>query len=159
MKNTASNTASKTDRSNRVLDNQFHPSLDFWQSDQILSHYLKKEFPSETWNYLQPLLSRLGKTSATEMDELSLTADKQGPVLKKRNRLGETVNEIVFHPYYNELLKIAVESGLFQVKWSKEAKESHGQYLHRMGFGLAFLYGMGDASVPCPLCMTGCKVD
>ncbi|MDN3670659.1 acyl-CoA dehydrogenase family protein [Echinicola jeungdonensis] len=154
MKNTASSHSSKTERSNRVLDNQYQPSKDFWESDLILSFFLKKEFPEETWNYLQPFLSQLGKTAATIMDELSLTADKHGPVLKKRNHLGETVNEIVFHPYYNELLKIAVESGLFKVKWSIEARKNHGDYLHRMGFGLAFLYGMGDASVPCPLCMT-----
>ncbi len=154
MKNIAPSNSSKTKRSNQVLDNDYKPSQDFWKSDRILSHFLKKELPTGNWNYLKPLLSQLGKTAATVMDELSLTADKQGPVLKKRNHLGETVNEIVFHPYYNELLKIAVESGLFQVKWSNDTKERNGQYLHRMGFGLAFLYGMGDASVPCPLCMT-----
>ncbi|WP_200978754.1 acyl-CoA dehydrogenase family protein [Echinicola sp. 20G] len=140
--------------SDTVLDNAYMPSKNFFVSDQIFVHFLQKEISKEAWAFMQPKLSRLGYKAASLLDHLSLSADKNPPFLKKRDAYGRTINEIIFHPDYKKLLQIAVESGMFSVKWDPDLREEYKGYSNRLCFSLAFLYGMGESGVSCPLCMT-----
>ena len=106
---------------NKILQDDFRKSQNFFESDQILKHYLKKNCSVEGFAYMKNNLVQLGHLAATKMDALSLTADQNGPVLKKRNALGEDINEITFHPSYESLKKIAVDSEMFRVKWDRHA--------------------------------------
>ncbi|QDH80318.1 acyl-CoA dehydrogenase [Echinicola soli] len=140
--------------SNKVVDDNFTPSKNFFVSDKILVHFLQKEFSSEVWSFIQAGLSRLGKCAASDMDELSLTADKNPPKLIKRDLFGRDIQKIVYHPAYKTLLKIAVDAGILSVKWHPKYRMEYKNQIHRMGFSLAFIYGMGESGVSCPLCMT-----
>lgn len=139
---------------NVVNEESYVPSKNFFVSDKILVHFLQKEFSDEVWALMQAKLSKLGKVAATCMDELSMTADKNPPKLVKRDLFGRDLDKIVFHPAYKELLKIAVDAGVLGVKWDPAFKRDYPQYRHRMGFSLAFIYGMAESGLSCPLCMT-----
>ena len=99
-------------------------------------------------------LERQGEEAAGRMNELSLLADKYGPELVKRNALGETIDEIRFHPSYWELLKIAVQSEMFRVKWEPDLRKRFTGETHRLGFSASYLYAMSELGQYCPLCMT-----
>ncbi len=140
--------------SNRVLNNDYAPSRNFFESDLILRHFLKNYTSAEGYAYMQNKWQTLGKEAALDMDELSLLADKKSPELVKRNKFGETINEIRFHPAYHTLTEIALRSEMFRVKWQPELRQQFHKEIHRLGFASFFLFGMSEGGLPCPLCMT-----
>ncbi len=139
---------------NKVVDKSYAPSINFFKSDRILQNYLGRHLSADSRSYMEPLLDRQGIESAGRMNELSLLADKSGPVLIKRNPFGETINEIAFHPAYWELMKIAVSSQMLRVKWEPALKKRFAAEKHLLGFSAGFLYAMSESGQYCPLCMT-----
>src|SRR5699024_2954597 len=95
--------------SNRVLTEDASTSDNLCQSDQLLQAYLEKYIDDDALKYMQPRLDRWGGQAAGPKETLSWQADKHGPTLKKRNKLGETINKVDFHPAYWELMKIAAQ--------------------------------------------------
>lgn len=140
--------------SNRVLSPEFRSSQNFFESDRIFRAYLEKHLPLMALAYMTPKLEQLGRLAASEMDELSMTADKRGPELVKRDKYGETVDEIRFHPAYDRLMEIAVESEMMRVKWEPGLRQQFGRQGHAMGFSAGYLFAMGESGQYCPLCMT-----
>ncbi|MGB1206815.1 MAG: acyl-CoA dehydrogenase family protein [Chitinophagales bacterium] len=139
---------------NKVLSDNFRRSQNFFESDKMLQHLIKKDISEQGSSYMLDKWQTLGKKAATEMDELSLTADKKTPELRKRNFYGETLNEIVFHPAYHTLTDIAIQSEMFAVKWQPDLRQKFVSERHRLGFVTTFLYDLGEGGLPCPLCMT-----
>jgi acyl-CoA dehydrogenase len=103
---------------------------------------------------MQDKWDEIGSDAALVMDELSLDADHNGPELIKRNHLGETVDEVKFHPSYDSLLQIAIDSEMFTVKWGSDLKSKFQKDLHKLGFSSGYIYAMSELGQYCPLCMT-----
>lgn len=139
---------------NQVLSNDYQVSTNFFNSDKIFRNYLEIELSPEGNSYMRDKLERQGEEAAGRMNELSLLADKYGPELVKRDALGETIDEIRFHPSYWELLKIAVQSEMFRVKWEPGLRQRFSGETHRLGFCASYLYAMSEMGQYCPLCMT-----
>jgi AidA-like protein len=93
---------------NRVLAEGFRTSDNFYRSDKIIRNYLQHNLLKEGLAYMLDKLEIQGKESAGRMNALSQLADKNGPELIKRNRLGEAINDNTFHPSYWELSEIVV---------------------------------------------------
>ena len=139
---------------NRVLTEEARRSSNFYHSDLILRSYLDKYLSASALDYMKGKLDRLGKQAALSMDELSQKADKMGPKLNQRNRLGEEANEVEFHPAYWKLMDIAAESEMFYVKYDQEFRRKFSGQRHQLGYAAGQLYGMSEMGVYCPLCMT-----
>lgn len=103
---------------------------------------------------MEDKLDQMGKQAACRMDDLSQKADREEPVLKKRNKLGEEINEVVFHPAYWELVDIAAESEMFYVKYDADLRNRFAGHRHKLGYAAGQLYAMSELGVYCPLCMT-----
>lgn len=144
----------KQEIKNQVVGNEFSSSLNFYNSDLILQDYLSKKVSAEGRSYMEDKLNFIGERAALEMDELSLDADKKSPELKKRSFFGETIDEVKFHPSYNRLMQIAIDSEMFTVKWEPALKQKFQKELHRLGFASGYLYALGELGQYCPLCMT-----
>lgn len=140
--------------SNRVLPADFRVSQNFFNSDRILRSYLEKHLPFMALTYMHDKLDKMGRRAALEMDELSLLADQKGPELVKRNRFGETVDEIRFHPAYDRMMEMAVGSEMMRVKWAPELREQFAGVRHQLGFAAGYLFAMAESGQYCPLCMT-----
>ncbi|MCG3166959.1 MAG: Crotonobetainyl-CoA dehydrogenase [Bacteroidia bacterium] len=153
MKTTVNTANRYPHEKNKVLEN-FRASENFFQSDLILKNYLKNNVSEKGLEYMQDKLQTTGKQAAGVMNELSMLADKMGPELVKRNMLGETINEIRFHPAYWDLMKIAVESEMFRVKWEPALRAQFRDETQRLGFATGYLYAMSECGQYCPLCMT-----
>lgn len=139
---------------NQVLTPDARSSNNFYQSDLVLQHYLTKHLSDSSLKYMDEKLEKLGEQAATVMDGLSRKADKQGPVLQKRDEYGEEINEINFHPAYWELMDIAARSEMFYVKYDPELRKQFAGQRHKLGFAAGQLYAMSELGVYCPLCMT-----
>lgn len=139
---------------NKVINGQFKSSNNFFESDIILKEYLTSKLSKQAFEYIEGKLQLTGKRAATEMDALSLDADKYGPQLVKRDFFGENIDEVKFHPSYQKLLEYAVDSEMFRVKWQPELKAKFSRELHRLGFASGFLFAMSESGQYCPLCMT-----
>jgi alkylation response protein AidB-like acyl-CoA dehydrogenase len=153
METSISSTARYPKEKNKVVTD-FQASDNFYKSDQILRHYLEHEVSKEGLAYMHDKLEYTGAEAAGPMNELSLAADKNGPELVKRNFFGENINEIRFHPSYWELMKTAVRSEMFRVKWQPALRKKFIKETHRLGFAAGYLYAMGESGQYCPLCMT-----
>ena len=151
---TTLSTARYPKEKNKVLNTEFRPSENFYKSDQILRHYLAHEVSKEGLAYMQDKLEYTGAEAAGKMNELSLQADKYGPQLVKRNFFGEDINEISFHPAYWELMRTAVKTEMFRVKWEPSLRKKFIKEIHRLGFAAGYLYAMSESGQYCPLCMT-----
>ncbi len=139
---------------NNVLNKNFRASTNFYHSDKIFGNYFKKNSSANGFAYMADKLDFIGKEAAGKMNELSLLADKQGPELVKRNSFGETINEIRFHPAYWDLMKIAVKSEMFRVKWEPSLREKFNNEKQLLGFASGYIYGLSECGQFCPLCMT-----
>jgi acyl-CoA dehydrogenase len=142
------------DPGNRVLEPGAPRSGNFFRSDRILRAELARRCTAAGLDWMAPRLDRLGLEGATRMDDLSRTADREGPRLESRDLYGERRERLVFHPAYDELKRIAVASGMFAVKWAPGARARFSREAHRLGFAAGQLYAMGEAGLYCPLCMT-----
>jgi acyl-CoA dehydrogenase len=142
------------DPGNRVLEPGAPRSGNFFRSDRILRAELARRCTAAGLDWMAPRLDRLGLEGATCMDDLSRTADREGPRLESRDLYGERRERLVFHPAYDELKRIAVASGMFAVKWAPGARARFSREAHRLGFAAGQLYAMGEAGLYCPLCMT-----
>lgn len=139
---------------NKVLENAYRLSANFYRSDKILQHYIKNNISPAGFAYMQDKLDYTGAQAAGIMNELSLLADKKGPELVKRNFTGENIDEIRFHPAYWQLMDIAVKSEMFRVKWEPSLRGKFNREGHRLGFSTGYLYAMSESGQYCPLCMT-----
>ena len=139
---------------NRVLDKAFKVSTNFYHSDKILRNYFKNAVSKQGFDYMQDKLEYIGREAAGPMNDLSLQADKHGPTLVKRDFLGNNINEIKFHPAYWELMKAAVKSEMFRVKWEPALNKKFTAEKQRLGFASGYLYAMSESGQYCPLCMT-----
>lgn len=139
---------------NKVLTDDYRPSINFFKSDLILRSYLQRHLAESQRQYLTDNLVQMGELAAGIMNELSQQADLHVPVLKKRNELGQGIDSVEFHPAYWKLMDIAAESEMFYLKYHPEKKEDFSGARHCMGFGLGQLYAMSELGQYCPHCMT-----
>lgn len=139
---------------NQVLTQEARKSRNFYHSDLILQNYLSKHLSDPALHYIHPKLEVLGQLAATEMDQLSMKADKKSPTLRKRNEYGENVNDVIFHPAYGSLVDIAARSEMFFVKYDPELRKQFVGNRHQLGYAAGQIYAMSELGVYCPLCMT-----
>ncbi len=142
------------DQQNRVLVEGALRPENLFVADRILSHLYSKSFSASTRDWMSPRWQELGRALGAEMDQLSQSADRQGPVLRDRDLYGQDRQEVIFHPAYEQLTRMAVASGMFALKWDPGLKEKFKGQTHQLGFSAGLLYAMGEAGLYCPLCMT-----
>ncbi|TYP94965.1 Acyl-CoA dehydrogenase [Fodinibius salinus] len=139
---------------NQVLTDDYKNSQNFYKSDLILRNYVNRHLSEQAQKFLTDKLDRLGKIAATEMDELSQKADKNSPVLKKRDKFGNEIDKVQFNPAYWKLMDIAAESEMFFLKYHPENSSDVEGDRHKTGFALGQLYAMSELGQYCPHCMT-----
>lgn len=139
---------------NKVLADDYRSSNNFFTSDLILRSYLEQYLSEKVLQQFQGNLNQLGNAAATQMDSLSKKADRHSPVLKKRDKFGNDVDKVQFHPAYWELMDIAAKSEMFFLKYHPENNGNIEGDRHKTGFALGQLYAMSELGQYCPHCMT-----
>src|SRR5205085_12010791 len=89
------------------------------------------------------------------MDELAQIANRQGPVLKQFDKRGQRVDEVIFHPAYHELEKIAYQDFAIAACSHREGASGWpGKVPQPVKFALGYLGMQAESGVFCPVSMT-----
>lgn len=84
-----------------------------------------------------------------EAQEWGRAASAYPPVLHTHDRYGYRVDEVEFHPYWHELMRVAVAHGLHGTPWLDDRPGAHAARAAKFA-----TWGIADAGHMCPISMT-----
>jgi len=129
--------------------------VNFYSADPDLSFLLRRHLSDEDYERAQLILAHLGSVASREMDELAAEANRQGPVLVQYDKKGQRIDEVVFHPAYHELERIAYEDfAIAACSHHEGALGWPGRVPQPVKFALGYLGMQAEAGVFCPVSMT-----
>ena len=129
--------------------------INFYTADPDLSYHMRQSLSTEDFERAQGILSRMGGVASRRMDELAQVANRQGPVLIQYDKRGQRIDEVVFHPAYHELERIAYEDFAIAACTHREgALGWPGKVPQQVKFALGYLGMQAEAGVFCPVSMT-----
>ncbi|HEY5852681.1 MAG TPA: acyl-CoA dehydrogenase family protein [Aldersonia sp.] len=107
---------------------------------------LEREGAGWALDELRALGRRAGSPEAQEWGRL---ANEYPPVLHTHDRFGHRVDEVEFHPYWHNLMTVAVANGLHGTPWLDARPGVHVARAAKF-----YTWGQADAGHMCPISMT-----
>jgi acyl-CoA dehydrogenase len=143
-------------------DQPVHPIPDpalpgnFYRADRSLQRLLGRYFRNkpQEWAWAADFLAEWGEVCARQVEPLVVTADKNVPTLKQFNRRGERVDELIYHPAYHEIGKLAYGYGLAGMSNQAGFRGLPEPAPQLVKFAAMYLFTQSDGSVGCPVSMT-----
>src|SRR5207237_6283059 len=129
--------------------------INFFSADPDLAFILKRHLSAEDYERAEKILSEMGAVSSEKMDSLAEEANRQGPVLVQFDKKGQRIDEVIFHPAYHELERIAYEDfAIADCTHREGALGWPGKVPQQAKFALGYLGMQAAAGVFCPVSMT-----
>jgi acyl-CoA dehydrogenase len=129
--------------------------INFFTADPDLSFLLQRHLAEKDYERALPILTDMGAVASQRMDELAQIANRQGPVLMQFDKRGQRVDEVIFHPAYHELEKIAYQDfAIAACSHSEGTLGWPGKVPQPVKFALGYLGMQAEAGVFCPVSMT-----
>src|SRR5713226_2451505 len=129
--------------------------INFYSADPDLSFLLREHLSGEDYERAQGILAEMGAVASQKMDELAEIANRQGPVLMQYDKRGQRVDEVIFHPAYHELERIAYQDFAIAACCHREgALGWPGRVPQPVKFALGYLGMQAESGVFCPVSMT-----
>ncbi|MBS1149446.1 MAG: hypothetical protein H6Q89_1144 [Myxococcaceae bacterium] len=125
----------------------------FWDSEGALQSVMRSQL-GPALEKAQPRLKKLGERAANEGCAWAATADAQGPTLLTRDRNGNRIDEIVYHPAYRQLQELGYGAGIVAATYDPKLAPERGNAPKALTFGLGYLFGQAESGMYCPVCMT-----
>lgn len=123
--------------------------INLFTSDPGYGGLLNAYLGESTYSEIEDQLIDLGQRASEELDQLALTADKNPPILRHRNRCGVGVQSIEQHPAYTALEKVAYEElGLAAYSHTETNRPSLIKY------ALTYVLVQAEFGLCCPVSMT-----
>lgn len=139
---------------NEQVVSQLPPLPHRYRSDlclqQLLQRYLS--FPALEWAI--PRLEVMGEAAAEMLEPLSDLANKNPPRLHPRDRFGNRIDSLEFHPAYRELQRFAYSQGMISHYYDPQVREQVGVGLEAIKFAQGYLFAQAEQGLYCPICMT-----
>ena len=83
--------------------------MNFYDIDPSLRTSLRLNMPPETYRHFETYFRHLGGVAGGRLDALARLVDRNPPALEHRDRFGNDVDNIIYHPAYREMEKIGFE--------------------------------------------------
>lgn len=123
--------------------------------DTELKSLLALYLPEDLLRHLRPQLERLGGLAGGTLDELAGTADRNPPTLKQRTRTGLDEQQVIKHPAYVEMERLALsEFGLAAISHRDETLGWKGRMPPLVKYALTYLFVQAEFGLCCPVSMT-----
>ncbi|WP_329047315.1 acyl-CoA dehydrogenase family protein [Amycolatopsis sp. NBC_01488] len=95
-------------------------------------------------------LHELGRLAGSEQaQEWGRVVNENEPVLRTHDRYGHRIDEVEFHPYWHELMTVAVSHGLHGTPWRDPRAGAHAARAAKF-----YVWGQVEAGHSCPISMT-----
>src|SRR3989442_2375550 len=129
--------------------------INFFTANPDLSFLLQRHLSEEDYERALPILTDMGAVASQRMDELAQIANRQGPVLMQFDKRGQRVDEVIFHPAYHELERIAYQDFAIAACSHRDGAPGWpGKVPQPVKFALGYLGMQAEAGVFCPVSMT-----
>jgi alkylation response protein AidB-like acyl-CoA dehydrogenase len=129
--------------------------INFFSADPDLSFLLRRHLSAEDYQRAQAILTEMGAVASQKMDRLAEVANRQGPVLMQFDKKGQRVDEVVFHPAYHELERIAYQDfAIAGCSHREGALGWPGRVPQPVKFALGYLGMQAESGLFCPIAMT-----
>ncbi|GLY37004.1 acyl-CoA dehydrogenase [Amycolatopsis sp. NBRC 101858] len=95
-------------------------------------------------------LHELGRLAGSEQaQEWGRVVNENEPVLRTHDRYGHRIDEVEFHPYWHDLMTVAVSHGLHGTPWQDPREGVHAARAAKF-----YVWGQVEAGHSCPISMT-----
>ncbi len=132
---------------------------DFYAIDRGLRDLVEIYLPADTRAKLTPHFKRLGTLAGGRLDELARTADKHGPVLHPRDRLGRDEDWIEYHSAYREMESIAFADFQFHAMSHRGGVLGFDAPLPPVAkYVCQYLFVQGEFGIMCPISVTDTSI-
>ncbi|MDB5574566.1 MAG: alkylation response protein [Tardiphaga sp.] len=127
----------------------------FYRNDPSLADLLRIHLDDKLFAHIQPHLDRLGGLVGGRLDECGRMADRHGPVLHQRDRFGNDVQHVEYHPAYRELEAAAFgEFGIHALSHRKGIMGWPSTYPVVAKHAFTFLFNQAEFGMGCPINVT-----
>ena len=127
----------------------------FYHTDPSLKDLLQIHLDDTLFRHIQPHLDRLGGLVGGRLDECGRMADRHGPVLHQRDRFGNDVQSVEYHPAYRELEAAAFgEFGIHALSHRKGIMGWPSTYPVVAKHAFTFLFNQAEFGMGCPINVT-----
>ncbi len=86
---------------------------------------------------------------AGHVAEMARIVNDNPPVLRTHDRFGNRIDEVEFHPYWHELMRLALSQGLHAAAWRTPRRTAQTARTAKF-----FVWGQAEAGHLCPVSMT-----
>ena len=132
---------------------------DFYAIDRGLRDLIEVYLPADARAKLTPHFKRLGALAGGRLDELARTADKHGPVLHARDRMGRDEDWIEYHSSYREMEKIAFGDFQFHAMSHRAGALGFDAPLPPVAkYVCQYLFVQGEFGIMCPISVTDTSI-
>lgn len=129
--------------------------LNFYVADPNLEFVCSTVMEADVLERARPLLLEMGAVAGDELDRLAAEADRHPPALCQYDGRGRRVDEIVFHPAYRAMERIAFERfGLAAMSHRSGVLGWPGRVPHVVKYALSYLFAQSEFGLLCPVNMT-----
>ncbi len=98
----------------------------------------------------EPELHEVGRLAGSgHVAEMARVVNECPPVLRTHDRFGNRIDEVEFHPYWHELMDLAISQGLHAPAWRTPHRSAHTARTAKF-----LVWGQTEAGHMCPVSMT-----
>ena len=127
----------------------------FFLADPNLAFVCASVMPPDDFARARPHLMAMGETAGGELDALAAVADRHPPTLRTHDERGRRVDEIVRHPAYAAMERIAFERfGLAAMSHREGVLGWPGRVPHVVKYALSYLFSQAEFGLLCPVSVT-----
>jgi len=129
--------------------------LNFYLADRNLEFVCTRVMAPEVFARARPALVEMGAVAGGDLDALADTADKHPPTLRAWDAVGRRVDEIVKHPAYVAMERLAFERfGLAAMSHRSGVLGWPGPVPHAVKYALSYLFAQSEFGLLCPVSLT-----
>ncbi len=129
--------------------------LNFFDADPNLAFVLRLWSDPDDVARAEPHLRELGALAAGELDRLAALANQNPPVLRAFDREGNRIDEVVYHPAYRELERVAFERfGLAAMSHRPGVLGWPRPVPHVVKYAFKYLFVQAEFGLVCPVSLT-----
>lgn len=100
--------------------------------------------------WAEPELHEVGCLAGSgHVAEMARVVNESPPVLHSHDRFGNRIDEVEFHPFWHELMGLAISQGLHAPAWRTPRRTAHTARTARF-----LVWGQSEAGHMCPVSMT-----
>jgi alkylation response protein AidB-like acyl-CoA dehydrogenase len=127
----------------------------FYLADPNLAFVCAAVMRPEDFERARPHLVAMGEVAGGELDALAAVADRHPPVLRAYDETGRRVDEVVPHPAYQAMERIAFERfGLAAMSHREGVLGWPGRVPHVVKYALSYVFSQAEFGLLCPVSLT-----